>query len=318
MGSISVRKLYQDNQNKLELSWVAGTSSADMQISNESQNPPRALVGHMNILHPNRVQVFGVAEVEYFNALGEKQVQRLLDKLLQAKHTIVVVANDLPVPNMLRDYCHTHDVPLMTSRLESPYLMDVLRLYLARRLAESTVAHGVFMDVLEIGVLLKGESAMGKSELALELISRGHGLVADDAIELYRTGPEVIEGRCPALLRDFIEVRGLGILNVRTVFGETAVRPKKALKLIIHLVKANDEAMKSLDRLSMTSETEDILGVKIRKVVLPVAAGRNLAVLVETAVRRYIMQLRGIDGTREFIERHTNMLKVEDNESDPY
>lgn len=319
MPSISVRKLFQDNQHKLELSWVAGTSSADMQISNDKQHSTRALVGHLNVLHPNRVQVFGQAEVEYFNRLEEHQAEAMLDQLFKSTNAMIIVANDYPVPPLLREYCHTNNVPLMTSRLESPYLMDVLRLYLARMLAESTVMHGVFMDVLEIGVLLMGDSAMGKSELALELISRGHGLVADDAVELYRTGPEILEGRCPPLLRDFIEVRGLGILNVRTVFGETAVRPKKVLRLIIHLIKATDQAMQALDRLSIQSETEDILGVKVRKVVLPVAAGRNLAVLVETAVRSYIMQLRGIDGTREFIERHTTMLKgQESNAPDAY
>jgi HPr kinase/phosphorylase len=230
--------------------------------------------------------------------------------------SVVMVANGQPVPKLLRDYCHSHSVPLMSTPLESPYLMDVLRIYLARALAVSTVLHGVFLDVLEIGVLIMGDSAMGKSELALDLISRGHGLVADDAVELYRIGPETLEGRCPPLLRDFLEVRGLGILNIRTIFGETAVRPKKVLKLIIHLVKANDQAMQALDRLNIQSETQDILGVTVRKVVLPVAAGRNLAVLVEAAVRNYILQLRGIDSTREFIERHTNFLKDQEHATD--
>ncbi|RBB94651.1 HPr kinase/phosphorylase, partial [Pseudomonas sp. MWU12-2115] len=165
-----------------------------------------------------------------------------LDQLFHKSMSVVMVANNQPVPRLLRDYCHSHNVPLMCSSLESPYLMDVLRIYLARALAVATVLHGVFLDVFEIGVLIMGDSAMGKSELALELISRGHGMVADDAVELYRIGPDTLEGRCPPLLRDFLEVRGLGILNIRTIFGETAVRPKKVLKLIIHLVKANDQA----------------------------------------------------------------------------
>jgi HPr kinase/phosphorylase len=158
---------------------------------------------------------------------------------------------------------------------------------------------------------------MGKSELALDLISRGHGLVADDAVELYRIGPETLEGRCPDVLRDFLEVRGLGILNIRAIFGETAVRPKKVLKLIIHLVKATDQSMRELDRLNIQSETQDILDVAIRKVTLPVAAGRNLAVLVEAAVRNYILQLRGIDSTRDFIERQTRFLREQEHAADP-
>ena len=190
--------------------------------------------------------------------------------------------------------------------------MDVLRIYLQRMLAVSTIKHGVFLDVFEVGVLLTGASGLGKSELALELISRGHSLVADDAVELHRTAPEVLEGRCPPMLRDFLEVRGVGVLNIRHMFGETSIRPNKVLKLIIHLVPANDDYMKTLDRLSIRTENEEILNVKIRSVVLPVAAGRNLAVLVEAAVRNYILQLRGKDSTKEFLERHQAMLNKPD------
>ena len=245
MPNISVRRLYQDNQHKLSLSWVASRAGSDNLISNEEQRPTQALVGHLNFIHPNRVQVLGLAEVEYLNKLEQAAARTALDQLFHKTMAVVIVANGQAVPKLLHDYCQTHNVPLMSTPLESPYLMDVLRIYLARALAVSTVMHGVFLDVLEIGVLIMGDSAMGKSELALELISRGHGLVADDAVELYRIGPETLEGRCPPLLRDFLEVRGLGILNIRTIFGETAVRPKKVLKLIIHLMKANDQAMHS-------------------------------------------------------------------------
>ena len=222
--------------------------------------------------------------------------------------TLVIVANDLPIPQSLRDYCHTQNTPLLTSKLESPYLMDVLRIYLQRVLAASTIKHGVFLDVFEVGVLLTGKSGLGKSELALELISRGHSLVADDAVELHRTAPETLEGRCPPMLRDFLEVRGVGVLNLRHMFGETAIRPKKTLRLIINLVLADDEYMKTLDRLSIRTETETILNVPIRSVTLPVAAGRNLAVLVEAAVRNYILQRHGKDSTKEFLERHQTIM----------
>lgn len=309
MPSISVRRLYQDNQNKLKLAWSAGTAGADNRISVEADKPVLALVGHLNFIHPNQVQVLGVAEVEYLNKMEAGEIKSSFDELFDLTMAVVVVANGLPVPYMLRDYCHTHNVPLLTSKIESPFLMDVLRIYLQRVLASSTVKHGVFLDVFEIGVLIVGHSGLGKSELALELISRGHGLVADDAVELYRTGPETLEGRCPPMLRDFLEVRGLGVLNIRTIFGETAVRPKLPLKLIINLVLADDEYMQGLERLSVQSETESILNVAIRSITLPVAVGRNLAVLVEAAVRNYILQLRGKDSTKEFLERHTAMLK---------
>ncbi|MDK4688129.1 HPr(Ser) kinase/phosphatase [Kingella negevensis] len=308
MPSVSVRRLYQDNQQKLQMSWTAGTAGSDNRIAIDTDRPALALVGHLNFIHHNQVQVLGVAEVAYLQKLEQAENPTSLDELFNFPMTLVIVANDLPVPPNLRDYCHTHNVPLLTSKLESPYLMDVLRIYLQRVLAVSTVKHGVFLDVYEIGVLLTGASGLGKSELALELISRGHSLVADDAVELHRTAPEVLEGRCPPMLRDFLEVRGLSVLNIRQMFGETSIRPKKQLKLIINLVPADDDYMKQLDRLSIRTETEAILNVKIRSVMLPVAAGRNLAVLVEAAVRNYILQLRGKDSTKEFIERHQAMM----------
>ncbi|MDO5638487.1 MAG: HPr(Ser) kinase/phosphatase [Neisseria sp.] len=312
MPSVSVRRLYQDNQHKLQLAWAAGTAGADNRIGVEADKPVLALVGHLNFIHPNQVQVLGVAEVEYLKRMEEGEAAYSFEQLFDFPMSLVMVANGLPVSPVLRDYCHTHNVPLLTSKLESPYLMDVLRIYLQRTLAVSTVKHGVFLDVFEIGVLITGQSGLGKSELALELISRGHSLVADDAVELYRTGPETLDGRCPPMLRDFLEVRGLGVLNVRHIFGETSIRPKKILQLIINLVAADDDYMKQLDRLSIRTETESILNVNIRSVTLPVAVGRNLAVLVEAAVRNYILQLRGKDSTKEFLERHQTMLKEDE------
>lgn len=309
MPSITVRKLYQDNQHKLQMAWAAGSTGSDNRISVEVGKVAQALVGHLNFIHHNQVQVLGVSEVAYLNKLEQAGGNGGLDGLFDFPVALMIVANDLPVPNVLRDYCHTHHVPLLTSKVESPHLMDVLRVYLQRMLAVSTMKHGVFLDVYEIGVLLTGASGLGKSELALDLISRGHSLVADDAVELLRTGPEVLEGRCPPMLRDFLEVRGLGVLNIRHMFGETAIRPKKQLKLIINLVAADDEYMKRLDRLSIRTETEAILNVNIRSVTLPVAAGRNLAVLVEAAVRNYILYMRGKDSTKEFLERHQSMMK---------
>ncbi|ULJ68841.1 HPr(Ser) kinase/phosphatase [Wielerella bovis] len=316
MPSVSVRRLYQDNQQKLQMSWTAGTAGGDNRISIDTDRPALALVGHLNFIHHNQVQVLGIAEVAYLQKLEQAEYPTNLEELFNFPMALVIVANDLPVPPNLRDYCHTHNVPLLTSKLESPYLMDVLRIYLQRVLAVSTVKHGVFLDVFEIGVLLMGASGLGKSELALELISRGHSLVADDAVELHRTAPEVLEGRCPPMLRDFLEVRGLGVLNIRHIFGETSIRPKKQLKLIINLMPADDDYMKTLDRLSIRTETESILNVKIRSVVLPVAAGRNLAVLVEAAVRNYILQLRGKNSTKEFLERHQAIMMKDEEIND--
>lgn len=314
MPQITVRQLFIDNAEKLKLTWLAGQNGANNTLSHgdDEQRQLLALVGHLNFIHPNRIQVLGMAESVYLRDMPALVLKESLERMFSAGMAAMIVANGQPVPDNLRQMCDRHHVPLMTSTEQSPYLMDVLRFYLSKALAVSTHMHGVFMDVLEIGVLLTGESAMGKSELALELISRGHGLVADDVVEIYRMTPESLEGRCPALLRDFLEVRGIGVLNIRTIFGETAVRPKKNLKLIIHLVKAGTATLAPIDRLQMQAATENILDVPVRKMVIPVAAGRNLAVLVEAAVRNYILQLRGIDSTREFIERHQRFMEMEE------
>jgi HPr kinase/phosphorylase len=163
--------------------------------------------------------------------------------------------------------------------------------------------HGVFMDILGMGVMITGESGLGKSELGLELVSRGHGLVADDAVDLYRINQTSIEGRCPDLLQNLLEVRGIGLLDIKAIFGETAVRRKMRLKLIVHLVR-KETLERDYERMPHEPLHQPVLGVPVRKVVIQVVAGRNIAVLVEAAVRNTILQLRGIDTYQEFIERH--------------
>ena len=186
----------------------------------------------MNFIHPFRIQILGAAELAYLRGLPDEpalkaSIDRLFthrprrDRRRQRRDGAAVPASS----SATRTTC-----ALFTSPQPSPHLVDVFRLYLSRVLAESTTLHGVFLDVLEMGVLITGASAIGKSELALELISRGNGLVADDIVELYRISPDTLEGRCPGVLRDFLEVRGIGILNIRTIFGETAVRPRKLLQ----------------------------------------------------------------------------------------
>jgi len=185
----------------------------------------------------------------------------------------------------------------------------VLSHYLAQAVAESASCHGVFMEVQGFGVLIKGDAAIGKSELALELITRAHRLVADDIVDFYRVAPERLEGRCPPLLQDFLEVRGLGILNVRELFGDNAVKPTKPLDLIVQLEMAETLVPQLLDRLKIKAQSEYILEVKIPKVLIPVAAGRNIAVLVEVAVRNHVLLMRGINSTRQFTQRQHREIR---------
>jgi HPr kinase/phosphorylase len=167
------------------------------------------------------------------------------------------------------------------------------------------------MEVMGMGVLITGESGIGKSELALELLSRNHRLISDDAVELVRVGPDVVVGQSPHGLSDYLEVRGLGILDVRMMFGETAVRHKKKLHLIVHLQKLSKRRMARIDRLQAVSRTRPILDVDVPEVILYVAPGRNLAVLVETATRAYILRQWGVNTLEEFIKRHQALMRGE-------
>ncbi len=309
MRQVSVERVFADNHERLQLVWAGGRDGGSKVLIGEAAlRPTIGQVGHMNFIHPFRIQILGAAEGAYFRGLPEDALRSSIDRLYTQELAGIVVANGEEVPPYLAAQCNAQHIALFTSPQPSAHLVDVFRLYLARVLAESTTLHGVFLDVLEMGVLITGASAIGKSELALELISRGNGIVADDIVELYRISPDTVEGRCPAVLRDFLEVRGIGILNIRTIFGETAVRPRKLLKLIVHLEDHSHESFTDLDRLKVEQSFQEVLGVPIRQVTIPVAAGRNLAVLVEAAVRNFVLNQRGIDGTREFIERQQKLM----------
>jgi len=297
---LTVQDLVNDNVEDIAFNWIAGQSAADRRIPDNGM-AAADLIGHLNLIHPSRIQVFGREEMAYYTRFDTRRRVHHLDELLAGGVPAILIADGLNATEDLIQECESNQVPLLTTKVPAAELIDLLRIYLGRRLAPVTTVHGVFMDVLGLGVLITGESGLGKSELALELISRGHGLVSDDAVELSRTSPNVIDGHCPALLQNMLEVRGLGLLNIRTIFGETSVRRKMKLKLIVHLVRAT--AQDKFERLPLQDMTQELLGCPIRKVMLQVAAGRNLAVLVEAAVRNTILKLRGIDTLTEFMER---------------
>lgn len=306
MRRVSVAQLFEANRIALQLRHIAGPLSACLSVVDE-RVWPADLVGHLNLIHPSRMQIMGEPEFAWARRQTRQRLDTYLHDMLSARPPGVIVADDCEVPEIVRRACEGAGVAVLASPMESARVIEVLRTYLSRTLAERMSLHGVFMDVLGVGVLVTGDSGAGKSELALELISRGHGLVADDVVEISRVAAGVLEGRCPELLKDFLEVRGLGILNIRTIFGETACRRKMRLKLIVHLQRrsSQDEPLRlSLDDV----DAQDILGVRIRRVVLPVAAGRNLSVLLEAAVRNTILQLRGIDSTQEFVQRQREIL----------
>ena len=303
--SISAEALFEAHREAMHWEWIAGHAHPERRFADEAVRDARSaadLVGYLNYIHPYRVQIVGRREVAYLASSAEEQ-ERRISRIVTLEPPVIIVADGEAPPDRLVAMCDRADIPLFVTKESAGQVIDVVRGYLGQHFAERTTRHGVFMDILGLGVLLTGESGLGKSELGLELISRGHGLVADDAVDIFRITQTSLEGRCPALLQNLLEVRGIGLLDIKAIFGETAVRRKMRLKLIVHLVR-KETMEREFERLPYEPLNEEILGLPVRKVVIAVDAGRNLAVLVEAAVRNTVLQLRGIDTYQEFIKRH--------------
>lgn len=301
---LTVAELFRQAEAKLKLSWLAGGSGAEREISADSvYRPTMALVGHANMLEHNRLQVLGLTELQLLESFDPLAQRAAIEALFSVDSAALFIANGVAIPSAFCEFADRMSTPLIGAEVPTAMLMRGLNHALGQALAPFTLQHGVFMEVSGIGILITGDPAIGKSELALELVSRGHRLVADDAVELFAMSPETLEGRSPELLRDFMEVRGLGLLNIRLLFGEAAVKHRVQLKLIVQLTSA--ETWDALNRFDMQAEECHILDVSVPKVKLPVAVGRNLAVLVEVAVRNYILLQRGYNSGEDFSRRQS-------------
>lgn len=309
MDSYSARALFDAQQTRLELDWVAGRVGAGRSVDMDSlKHGQRPLVSRLNCIQPSWIQVVGQSDYQYLAGLGKNSRADTIERLFASAPMAVVVAEGQAVDQDMIDRAEYTATPLFSTTLSSRKLIGYLQGFFASSLAEKVVLHGVFMEVKGIGVLLVGDSGVGKSELALELLSRGHRIIADDAPEFSRSGPDTIMGACPPVLRDFIEVRGLGILNIRSLFGDSAVKQDKTLRLIVHLKQLTEGEMLRSDRLEGSRRNRVILDVEIPEVTLLVAPGRNLAVLVEAAVSNHILLLKGYNAAREFIRRQQDLL----------
>ena len=307
---VSADVLFEDHRGKLKWQWIAGLGASERRFDEVAVRAARSgadLVGYLNYIHPYRVQILGEREVAYLVNSTPEDCARRIARIVTLEPPVLVLADDQAAPDALLSMCERAQIPMFSTKESSAFVIDVLRAYLSKHFADRLSMHGVFMDILGLGVLITGESGLGKSELGLELISRGNGLVADDAVDLFRINQTTIEGRCPELLENLLEVRGIGLLDIRGIFGETAVRRKMRLKLIVHLVR-KESFERDYERLPTEPLTQDVLGIPVRKVVIQVVAGRNIAVLVEAAVRNTILQMRGIDTYQDFMERQRRAM----------
>jgi len=306
----SVGTLFEALHQKLGLNWVGSRRAGSRIISSPAlTGSGSALVGHLNLIHPNRVQVLGAAELRYLQRLNENSRRDLIDQLFAETTDLIIVGESQDVPDDIRQRSEAGAVPLLTSDQPSAQLVSHLQYYLTSLFAEKIILHGVFMEVFSVGLLITGDPSVGKSELALELVARGHRLVADDAPIFARTAPDVLNGRCPDILRDFLEVRGLGVLNVRAMFGDSAIKQARNLRLILKLVPMSEEQMHRIDRLHGARANQTILGVEVPEITLPVAPGRNLAVLAEAAARNHALLLKGFDSAQLFMDRQARFME---------
>ena len=237
---VSADVLFEEFRTSLKWEWVAGMGASERRFDEVAVRAARSgadLVGYLNYIHPYRAQVLGQREVAYLQGGSAADCLRRVARIVTLEPPVLVLADSQTAPDALLSMCERAQLPMFSTHESSAFVIDVLRTYLSKHFADRTTMHGVFMDILGLGVMITGESGLGKSELGLELISRGQGLVADDAVDLYRISQTTIEGKCPDLLQNLLEVRGIGLLDIRAIFGETAVRRKMRLKLIVHLVR---------------------------------------------------------------------------------
>jgi HPr kinase/phosphorylase len=310
---ISARELFDQLNERLALRWLTpGQRGGERTLERGEQQTRRpSLAGYLNVIHPNKVQIIGSAELAWLDTLDARQRWETLERIIGLAPMALVISQNQVCPPDLRSIAEESGTAVWVSARRGYELLNLLQYHMALALAPQVSLHGVFMEIFSVGVLVTGESGVGKSELALELISRGHRLVADDAPEFTQIAPDVLDGTCPDMLQDMLEVRGLGVMNIRQMFGDTAVKRNKYLRLIVQLVRVHDASVNAMTRL--TGETASpcrVLDLEVPVFQLPVAAGRNLAVLTEAAVRLHMLRAKGLDPAAAFLARHATLLSL--------
>jgi HPr kinase/phosphorylase len=302
MNSIRVSQLLEDREYDLRLTLVAGERGVQHRInSSRIQKPGLALTGFTEHLHPHRVQVFGNTEVSYLLTLPEERQREVLDSLFQEELACVVVTKDIPPPPALLDACEKAGLALMRTPLLSSQFIQQVQAFLEEALTEASSLHGVLMDVFGVGILLLGKSGIGKSEIALDLVMRGHRLVADDIVDVTRRRPGVVYGAGNPVIRHHMEIRGLGIINIKDLFGVASVRERKKIELVIELHEWDPQ--QEYDRLGVEDRFMNIVGVDIPLSVVPVRPGRNMTTIIEVAARNQLLKQQGHHSAREFAEQ---------------
>ena len=308
--SLKISQFLDQYQQKLKLTFASAEIGLEQEIKISRQTGDTfEAVDYFNAIRTSSVVVVGYQEARYIQKLDLAEQTRLMKTLFQGPVCTIFMSQDNHLPDAMIRLCEDRNIPVFQSDLSDSDLLDNTRYYLSRMLAEHSDEHGVYIEVFSLGVFLTGDSGAGKSELALALISRGHRLISDDITRFSRLAPDIIDGHSPELLSDFMEVRGLGIINIRAMFGANSLKRNKSLRLIVKMAHFTKDNANQFDRLGNTENTRNILGLEIPEVTLPVAPGRNLAVLVEAAVRNHLLNMNGYNAADDFVQRQNLAIR---------
>ena len=300
--SFSLQELLDDSEYGLGLSLLAGERGLDHRVTSPRiQKPGLALAGYTEHLHPARIQVLGNTEISYLTSIDEQVASASIRKLCTFPISCFIITKGLTPPRFLLDYAETSAIPVFNTQHQSSTFISLITKFLEERLLPTTHMHGVLMDVLGVGILLTGKSGIGKSECALDLVIRGHRLVADDMVFIKKKMPAALVGQSEEAIQHLMEIRGLGIINIKDLYGVSSIREKKIIDMQLELVEW-DPAFE-YDRLGVDDRQVSILGVDIPHICIPVRPGRNLGSIIEVAARNFLLKGMGYHSARDFQDR---------------
>lgn len=305
-------KVYMnDIIRQFELELISGEKGIYREIDiADLSRPGLEMAGFFTYYPAERLQLLGKTELTFFASLDANERQSRMTQLCTDKTPGIIISRQLDVPEELIKASEENGVPVLKSKLKTTRLSSLLTNYLEARLASMTSIHGVLVDIYGVGVLITGDSGVGKSETALELVKRGHRLVADDSVEIRQAGENELVGNAPELIQHLLEIRGLGIINVMTLFGAGAIRNYKKVSLVIHL--ENWDPDKMYDRLGLDEEQTKLIDTYLPRLTVPVRPGRNLAVIIEVAAMNFRLKKMGVNAAQQFSERLNNVLNEHD------
>jgi HPr kinase/phosphorylase len=303
----------KDVIEKFDLELISGEPGINRPITtSDISRPGLEIAGYFTYYPAERLQLLGKTELSFFNSLSREDRTDRAARLCTDITPGIFVTRDLEVPSEIIEASEKNDCPIMRSPYKTTRLSSRLTNYLESQLAPTTAIHGVLVDVYGVGVLITGKSGVGKSETALELVKRGHRLIADDCVEIRQEDPHTLVGNAPELIQHLLEIRGLGIINVMTLFGAGAIRNYKKISLVIHL-ELWDQT-KTYDRLGLEEETMKIIDADIQKLTVPVRPGRNLSVIIEVASMNFRLKRMGVNAAEQFSHRLTDVVEEGDHD----